>query len=220
MTDSPETSREELAQLAASRARVVAAADETRRRLERDLHDGIQQRLLALALELRATESQLPPTQRDQAAQLSRTAQGLAAVVEDLREISRGLHPAVLEEGGLRPALRALSRRAGIRVELSVRVPERLHQQVELAAYHVVSEALANAAKHARAALVKVDVEVTGGRLRLLVRDDGVGGADASHGSGLIGLVDRVEAIGGSIEITSPPGQGTTMLVVIPVTPS
>jgi signal transduction histidine kinase len=208
------------AQLAASRARVVAAADETRRRIERDLHDGTQQRLLALALELRAAESRLPAAQRNQAAQWSRTAQGLTAVVEELREISRGLHPAILEQGGLGPALRALARRAGVRVQLSVRVPERLQQQVEVAAYYVVSEALANAVKHARASIVEVDVEVTEGVLRLLVRDDGVGGADTSRGSGLIGLVDRVEAVGGTMEISSPRGRGTTMQVAIPVNPA
>jgi signal transduction histidine kinase len=211
---------ESRAQLAASRARVVAAADETRRRIERDLHDGTQQRLLALALELRAAQSRLPPAQRNQAAQWSRTARGLTAVVEELREISRGLHPAVLEQGGLGPALRALARRAGVRVELSVRVPERLQQQVEVAAYYVVSEALANACKHALASVVKVDVEVTGGVLRLLVRDDGVGGADTSRGSGLIGLVDRVEAVGGTMQISSPHGQGTTIQVAIPVNPA
>jgi signal transduction histidine kinase len=208
------------AQLAASRARVVAAADETRRRIERDLHDGTQQRLIALALELRAAESRLPPTQRNLAAQWTRTAHGLAAVVEELREISRGLHPAILEAGGLDPALRALARRSGVRVELNAQVPGRLQQQIEVAAYYVVSEALANAAKHARASVVEVNVSVTGGVLRLVVRDDGVGGADATRGSGLIGLVDRVEAVGGTMEITSPQGRGTTMLVAIPVNPA
>jgi signal transduction histidine kinase len=208
------------AQLAASRARVVAAADETRRRIERDLHDGTQQQLLSLALELRAAESRLSPTQRSQAEQLSRTVQGLTDVVEELREISRGLHPAILEEGGLGPALRALARRAGDQVELSVEVPGRLQPQIEVAAYYVVSEALANAAKHARASVVEVDLQVTDNVLRLLVRDDGVGGADASRGSGLIGLADRVEAVGGSMDITSPPGRGTTLRAAIPLGPA
>jgi signal transduction histidine kinase len=207
------------AQLAASRARVVAAADETRRRIERDLHDGTQQQLLALALELRAAESRLQPTQRAQADQLSRTVRGLTDVVEELREISRGLHPAILEEGGLGPALRALARRAGDRVELSVLVPGRLPPQIEVAAYYVVSEALANASKHAHASLVEVDLEVADDVLRLLVRDDGVGGADASRGSGLIGLVDRVEAVSGRMYITSPPGRGTTLRATIPLEP-
>lgn len=205
------------AQLAASRARVVAAADESRRRIERDLHDGAQQRLLSLVLELRAAESRLPLAQRSQAEQWSRTAQGLTDVVAELREISRGLHPAILEEGGLRPALRALARRAGLPVDLTANVSGRLEPRVEVAAYYVVSEALANAAKHAHASGVDIDVDVTHDILRLLVRDDGVGGADKSRGSGLIGLVDRVEAVGGTIQITSPPGRGTDLSVTIPL---
>jgi signal transduction histidine kinase len=208
---------ESRAQLAASRARVVAAADETRRRIERDLHDGTQQRLISLALELRAAEAHLPPEHANLVEQWSRTARGLNDVVEELREISRGLHPAVLEKGGLGPALRALARRAGMRVELNVRVRGRLPQRIEVAVYYVVSEALANAAKHAHASVVEVDLGVTDGVLRLLVRDDGVGGADASRGSGIIGLSDRVEAVGGTIEVTSPPGDGTALLVTIPV---
>jgi signal transduction histidine kinase len=208
---------ESRAELAASRARVVAAADETRRRIERDLHDGTQQRLISLALELRAAEARVPPEQRSLVQQWSRTAQGLTDVVEELREISRGLHPAVLEKGGLGPALRALARRAAVPVDLSVRVGERLPERVEAAAYYVVSEALTNAAKHARASAVSVDVDAADDTLRLLVRDDGVGGADPSRGSGLIGLSDRVAAVGGRIEITSPPGGGTSLLVTIPV---
>ncbi|HEY7144496.1 MAG TPA: CHASE3 domain-containing protein [Streptosporangiaceae bacterium] len=200
------------AELTASRARVVAAADQTRRRIERDLHDGTQQRLISLALELRAAEDRVPP---GLAAHWSRAAQGLTDVVEELREISRGLHPAILEKGGLRPALRALARRSGVPVELSVQVTGRLPERVEVAAYYVVSEALTNAAKHARASQVRVDVSVTGQVLRLRVADDGAGGADPSRGSGLIGLSDRVAAIGGRIEIASPPGGGTTLLVTI-----
>jgi signal transduction histidine kinase len=195
---------ESRAELAASRARVVAAADETRRRIERDLHDGTQQRLISLALELRAAEARVPPEHRSLVRQWSRTAQGLTDVVEELREISRGLHPAVLEKGGLGPALRALARRAGVPVDLSMRVSGRLPERVEVAAYYAVSEALTNAAKHARASAVSVDADAAGDTLRLLVRDDGVGGADPSRGSGLIGLSDRVAAVGGRIEITSP----------------
>jgi signal transduction histidine kinase len=208
---------ESRAELAASRARVVAAADETRRRIERDLHDGTQQRLISLALELRAAEARVPPEQRNLVQQWYRTAQGLTDVVEELREISRGLHPAVLEKGGLGPALRALARRAAVPVDLSVRVDGRLPERVEAAAYYVVSEALTNAAKHARASVVQVDVGTADDALRLLVQDDGVGGADPSRGSGLIGLSDRVAAVGGRIEITSPPGGGTSLLVTIPV---
>ena len=208
---------ESRAQLEASRARVVAAADQTRRRIERDLHDGTQQRLISLALELRAAEAQVPPERKDLTEQLSRAAQGLAEVVEELREISRGLHPTILEKGGLGPALRALARRAGVPVELSLRLDGRLPEGAEIAAYYVVSEALTNAAKHARASAVQVDIGMAGEVLRMLVRDDGAGGADPSRGSGLIGLRDRVEAVGGRIEITSPPGGGTSLLVTIPV---
>ena len=211
---------ESRAQLGASRARVVAAADETRRRIERDLHDGTQQRLISLALELRAAQARVPPEQTDLVEQWSRTAQGLTDVVEELREISRGVHPAILEKGGLGPALRALARRAGVRVEVNLGVQGRLPERVEVAAYYVVSEALTNAAKHARASVVVVDVTATDDALRLAVRDDGVGGADASRGSGLIGLIDRVEAVGGRIEITSPPGGGTSLLVTIPLRPT
>ena len=211
---------ESRAQLAASRARIVAAADETRRRIERDLHDGTQQRLISLALELRAAQARVPPEQQNLVEQWSRTAQGLTDVMEELREISRGLHPAILERGGLGPALRALARRAGVRVEVNVRVSGRLPERVEVAAYYVVSEALANAVKHARASVLEVDVGVTDEILRLLVRDDGVGGADTSRGSGLIGLIDRVEAVGGRIDLTSPSGGGTTLLVTIPLRPA
>ncbi|MGH3300996.1 MAG: CHASE3 domain-containing protein [Streptosporangiaceae bacterium] len=208
---------ESRAQLAASRARVVAAADETRRRIERDLHDGTQQRLISLALELRAAESRVPREQWSQVEQWSRTAQGLTDVVEELREISRGLHPAILERGGLGPAVRALARRAGLPVTLTMAVRGRLPQRVEVAAYYVVSEALANAAKHAHASVLDVDVGVVGDDLRLRVRDDGVGGADAARGSGLIGLSDRVESVGGRMQVTSPAGGGTTLLATIPL---
>jgi signal transduction histidine kinase len=211
---------ESRAELTASRARVVAAADETRRRIERDLHDGTQQRLISLALELRAAEARVPPEQRSLVQQWSRTARGLTDVVEELREISRGLHPAILEKGGLGPALRALARRASVPVELSVRVRGRLPERVEVAAYYVVSEALTNAAKHARASVVHVSVGVADETLRLLVQDDGAGGADPARGSGLIGLSDRVAAVGGRIEVTSPPGSGTTLMVTIPAGPA
>jgi signal transduction histidine kinase len=214
MAGSLELSR---AQLAASRARVVAAADETRRRIERDLHDGTQQRLISLALELRAAEARVPPEQRHLTEQWSRTVQGLNEVVGELREISRGLHPAILEKGGLGQALRALGRRSGLPVDVSVRVTGRLPERVEVAAYYAVSEALTNAAKHARASVVRVDADMTDGTLRLLVADDGAGGADPSRGSGLIGLSDRVEAVGGRIEIISPAGGGTSLLASIPV---
>jgi signal transduction histidine kinase len=174
---------ESRAQLAASRARVVATADETRRRIERDLHDGTQQRLISLALELRSAEARMPPEHQNLVEQWSRTADGLNDVIDELREITRGLHPAVLERGGLGPALRALARRAAVPVELDAGLSGRLPERVEVAAYYVVSEALANATKHARATLVEVEVRIAEDVLHMLVRDDGVGGADMSRGS-------------------------------------
>jgi signal transduction histidine kinase len=206
-------------QLAASRARVVAAADETRRRIERDLHDGTQQRLISLALELRAAEMSLPADQVAIREQWSRCAHGLTEVVDELREISRGLHPAILESAGLGPALRSLARRAEVSVPVRLRlaIGGQLPKRVAVATYYVVSEALTNAAKHARASAVDVDVRLADQVLRLEIRDDGAGGADPARGSGLIGLSDRVESVGGRIEITSPPGRGTALLVTIPV---
>lgn len=212
MAGSLTTSREELA---ASRARLVAAADQTRRRIERDLHDGIQQRLLSLVLGLRSAEAAAP----GQAELLSRTAHGLTDVVDELREISRGVHPAILEQGGLEPALRALARRAGFPVELSVRLHGRLPERAEVTCYYVVSEALTNVVKHSGASVAFVDVSVTGDVLRVLLRDEGVGGADSARGSGLTGLTDRVQAAGGQIDINSPPGGGTAIRVMIPLPP-
>jgi len=204
-------------QLAASRARVVAAADESRRRIERDLHDGTQQRLISLALQLQTAQRRLPAGQHDVAAQWSRTAQGLTDTIGELRELTRGLHPAVLEKHGLARALRELVMRASLPVKLDVQVSSRLPDAVEVAAYYVVSEALTNAAKHARASVINVKVSVAGDALRLVVTDDGVGGADPSRGSGLVGLGDRVEAAGGRLQVTSPPGEGTSLVAVIPL---
>jgi signal transduction histidine kinase len=207
---------ESRAELTASRARVVAAADETRRRIERDLHDGAQQRLVTLGLELRAAEATAPPELEELRAHLSHTVQGLAGVTEDLQEISRGLHPPVLSKGGLGPALKMLARRSAVPVELDVCADRRPAERVEAAAYYIVSEALANVAKHARASVVHVDLRVEDAIVLLSIRDDGVGGADPGHGSGLIGLRDRVDVLGGSIEIASPAGEGTSLLVTIP----
>jgi signal transduction histidine kinase len=162
----------------------------------------------------------VPPEQRSLVEQWSRTAAGLNEVVEELREISRGLHPAILEKGGLSPALRALARRASVPIRLDLRVSGRLPERIEAAAYYAVSEALTNAAKHARASSVEVEVGMADDTLRLLIRDDGVGGAEPSRGSGLIGLSDRIEAVGGRIEIASPLGGGTSLLVTIPVPPA
>jgi signal transduction histidine kinase len=208
---------ESRSELTASRARVVATADETRRRIERDLHDGTQQHLVSLALELRAAAAEVPPELDELAARLSRTARGLANVAEDLREISRGIHPAILSRGGLGPALRTLARRSTVPVELDVRTDRRLPEPVEVAAYYVVSEALTNAAKHASASVVQIDLEADHSIVQLTIHDDGVGGADPGQGSGLIGLRDRIEALGGKIELASPAEGGTSLFVKIPI---
>ena len=210
---------ESRAELDASRARIVAAADQARRRIERDLHDGIQQRLVSLGLELRLAGSAAPAWPPEAHTEISRVAGELNAVVTDLREIARGIHPAILSEGGLRPALRTLGRRAAVDIEVTVEVDPipRLPEPIEVAAYYVVSEALTNATRHARASVVRVAVTEHGDILRLSIRDDGVGGADPARGSGLIGLRDRAEALGGSLEVSSPPGAGTLMTVQLPL---
>jgi signal transduction histidine kinase len=161
----------------------------------------------------------VPPQQEELRAQLARAAGGLAAATEDLQQISRGIHPAILSEGGLGPALKTLARRSAVPVELNVRTDRRLPEPAEVAAYYVVSEALTNAAKHARASTVHIDVTADDTLVELSIRDDGVGGADAGRGSGLIGLTDRVEALGGKLEIASPAGSGTALRVKIPVEP-
>ena len=208
---------ESRAELAASRARTVAAADETRRRIERDLHDGTQQRLVSLGLELQLAQSLVPAGLTELETQIRRVADELAGVIGDLREIARGIHPAVLSEGGLRPALKTLARRAAIAVELDADAVGRLPQPVEVAAYYVVSEAITNATRHARATVVTVHAETSGGTLRLSVRDDGAGGADPLRGSGLTGLKDRIEALGGTFWVHSPRGGGTTVSCELPV---
>jgi signal transduction histidine kinase len=204
-------------ELAASRARIVAATDQARRQFERDLHDGAQQRLVSLALELREAEATAPAEHDDLRAQLSRAREDLNDVLENLRELSRGIHPAILSEGGLAPALRALKRRAALPIDLDVRVHGRLEEQVEVAAYYVVSEALTNAAKHAHASSAEVHAEVRDGALDLTIRDDGIGGADVGAGTGLTGLSDRVEALGGKLAIASSPGEGTSLHVELPL---
>jgi signal transduction histidine kinase len=204
------------AELAASRARIVTAGDETRRRIERDLHDGVQQRLVSLQLQLHALEGAMAPG-AELKVELSNTATGLAGALEDLVEISRGIHPAVLAEGGLAPALRTLARRSAVPVELEVRAEMRLPPAVEVAAYYVASEALTNTAKHAHASAVHVAADAHDGVLELSIHDDGRGGADPTRGSGLIGLTDRVEALGGTIEVTSPAGEGTTLLATLSI---
>jgi GAF domain-containing protein len=208
---------ESRAELAASRARIVAAADQTRRRIERDLHDGIQQRLITLGLEARAAQAAVPPQLRDLERDLSRIAGGLASVFDELREISHGIHPAILSERGLEPALRALARRSAVPVELNLHAERRLPEPVEVAAYYVVSEALTNAVKHAHATVVHVELAVRDQTAQLAIHDDGIGGADPGHGSGLVGLSDRIAALGGTLQVTSPAGDGTTLLIEIPL---
>jgi signal transduction histidine kinase len=208
---------ESQAELTASRARIVAASDEARRRIERDLHDGAQQRLVSLCLELRAAERRLPSEVDGVRADLSRAAADIESVLDDLREISRGIHPAILTAGGLGPALKTLARRAPIPVEVDLRTTTRLPEPIEAAAYYVASEALTNAARHARASVVRVTLEEEDGVCLLSIRDDGVGGADPRKGSGLIGLHDRVEALGGSIELSSAAADGTLIVVQFPL---
>ena len=203
-------------ELSASRARIVAAADETRRRIERDLHDGIQQRLVSLALKARTIEKMPPRPADEMKCELSVLADGLGTSLEEVREISRGIHPAVLSEAGLGPALKALARRSAVPVELHLDLGPQLADRVEVAAYYIASEALANAAKHAQATVVDVRVQRTDSTLTLSIRDDGIGGADLNHGSGIIGLKDRVDSLGGVISISSPPGSGTSLNVRLP----
>jgi signal transduction histidine kinase len=205
------------AELTASRARIVAAADDARRRLERDLHDGAQQRLVSLGLQVRAAEASVPSELQPLREQISDIVDGLVAVSEEVQEISRGIHPAILSKGGLGPALKTLARRSAVPVELDLAVDRRLPESAEVAAYYVVAEALTNAAKHARASQVTVRAEAEDANLHLSIRDDGIGGADSAMGSGLTGLIDRVEALGGKMAVSSQPGSGTSLLVEIPV---
>jgi signal transduction histidine kinase len=203
-------------ELAASRARLVVAADEARRRIERDLHDGAQQRLVAAALELTLLEQRLD---RDPAAARSvlvRAREHLDHGLGELRDLARGIHPAVLTERGLEAAVVALVQRAPVPVDLEIEVRERLDAGIEAAAYFVVSEALTNVAKYAEAETVSVDVRSAGGSLLLTIADDGIGGAELGRGSGLRGLVDRVQAVGGTLDVRSPPGRGTRLSIQLP----
>jgi signal transduction histidine kinase len=202
------------AALTASRARTVATADATRRRFERNLHDGAQQRLVSLALDLREAQADAPPRTGEQ---LNRLAAGLDDVLQDLREIARGLHPAILAEGGLPPALKTLVRRAAMPVQLDVQVGRRLSEPVETAAYYTVAEALTNAAKHAHATTAEIHVSAGDGVLRLRIRDNGRGGADFRQGTGLLGLKDRAEALGGHLDLHSPSGAGTILEITLPL---
>jgi signal transduction histidine kinase len=200
--------------LSASRARIVAAADATRRRIERNLHDGAQQRLVSLAVDLRAVKAAAPPGTGEQ---LNRLASGLDDVLDELREIARGLHPAILADSGLAAALKTLARRSAVPVHLDILLDRRLPEPVETAAYYTVSEAVTNTVKHSGATAADVQVADTDGGLHVRVRDNGCGGADIRRGSGLVGLKDRAEALGGRLELHSPLGAGTTLDITLPL---
>ena len=205
--------RAQLAEVRASRARLMTAADDERRRLERDLHDGAQQRLVGLALKLRLAQAGADPAAGDV---LEQAQDDLELALAELREFARGVHPSILREDGLDAAVEALARRASVPVEVEGQVGERLPDTVELAAYFFVSEALTNVAKHAGASYAAVNLERPNGMLRISVRDDGVGGADTSGGTGLGGLADRLSALDGSLSIESEPGHGTVLVAEIP----
>jgi signal transduction histidine kinase len=209
--------RARVADLRDQRQRIIAAADAERQRIERDLHDGAQQRLVALATMLTLAEARLK-TDPERAAELvGRAREEAQLAVKDLRDLAHGIHPAVLSDLGLRAALEALAARAPVPVEIANVPSEPLPPAVEAAAYFVTAEALTNVAKYAQANGCDVCLTVEDGRLRVEIRDDGVGGADATRGSGLLGLRDRVEALDGSLEIDSPPGEGTAVVVELPV---
>ena len=201
-------------QLAASRVRIVEAADAARRRIERDLHDGAQQRLVSLALSLRLLETRLDP---DSAVELAVVRAELDAALAELRELARGIHPSILTDRGLEAALAALAGRSTVPVELHLDSCGKLPLSVQTTAYFVIAEALTNASKHAHSDRMEVRVAVGEGRMTVEVRDDGSGGVDPARGSGLTGLADRVSALGGTLEINSPAGAGTTIRARIPV---
>jgi len=202
-------------ELIASRARIVTASDEARRQIERDLHDGAQQGLIALALRLRSAAAS--EDGEELRAEVTDAAADLLTVIDELQEIGRGIHPAILSKSGLTPALRALGRRSTLQVEMNLRIDGRLPEPVEVGAYYVVAESLTNAAKHAQATVVELQAEASDGTLRVLLRDDGIGGADPGRGSGLVGLRDRIEALGGSLSLHSPAGDGTTVRCELPI---
>ena len=205
------------AELKASRARIVAAADQARRGIERDLHDGAQQRIVSLGLGLRTLEASIPEGQQAVRDQVENLVNGMADLYTDLQELSRGIHPAILSKGGLGPAIKTLARRSVVPVRLDLAVDRRLPEPTEVAAYYVIAEALTNVAKHAKASEVTVRAGLDGGDLLVEVTDDGVGGAVPGGGSGLVGLKDRVEVVSGQLDVSTPAGGGTTVRARIPV---
>jgi signal transduction histidine kinase len=217
LTGAAVANAESRGELTASRARLVASSDEARQRIERDLHDGVQQRLVSLALEVSHAESMAEPEQVPLRDELSSLREGLVGVVDELREVAHGIHPAILTEGGLRPALATLARRSPVPVDLDVRGGDRLPDAMEVGLYYVASEALTNVIKHAQATHVVVDLQLDPTVARLQVSDDGVGGADVRAGSGLVGLTDRLHALGGTIEVRSPAGEGTRLDAHLPL---
>jgi signal transduction histidine kinase len=204
-------------ELEASRVRIISAADEARRRVMRDLHDGAQQRIVALAFRARTLAASDAAQASGLDAEFERLDADLLAVLEELRALASGLHPAALSKRGLAPALGTLARRSPVPVVLDLRLPGGVAESIEVAAYYVVAETLTNTTKHAEASRVEVTVELRDDRLWVYVRDDGVGGADPACGSGLVGLQDRIEAFGGTMTLDSPPGGGTTLVAQLPL---
>jgi signal transduction histidine kinase len=210
--------RAQLAEVRASRQRIVEATDAERRRLERDIHDGAQQRLVALSMALGRACGQLgSEADPELAAALTQATDEVRAALADLRELARGIHPAILTDAGLEAAVRSLAERSAVPVTLECAVPGRFPAHLEATAYFVVSEGLANAGKHAGASSARVTLAATGGQLVVEVHDDGRGGANPARGSGLRGLRDRVEAAGGRLEVSSPARKGTTVRATLPL---
>ena len=204
-------------ELEASRVRIISAADEARRRVMRDLHDGAQQRIVALALRTRRLAQSQAAQEAGLDSELRSLTVDLKEVLVELRTIASGLHPAALSHGGLGPALRTLARRSPVPMDLDVRPPGEVAESVEVAVYYFVAETVTNTTKHARASRVEVTVEGRDSHLWVCVRDDGVGGADPACGSGLVGLKDRIEAFGGTMTLDSPTGGGTTLVAQFPL---
>jgi signal transduction histidine kinase len=209
--------RERVDDLRDARARIIAAADAERRRIERDLHDGAQQRMVSLAVKLGIAEAKIGRDDEAAAQLIAEAREEAKLAVKELRELARGIHPALLSDRGLGPALEALAARAPVPVEVLGVPEEPLPRPVEAAVYFVTAEALTNVAKYAHAETASVALSVCDDRVRLEIRDDGVGGADSSAGGGVAGLCDRVEALDGALTVESPPGGGTTVTAEIPL---
>jgi signal transduction histidine kinase len=212
--------RDQLQAVTDSRARIVAATEAERRRLERDLHDGAQQRLIGVALALQQVRASADAQDGSSAAlrgELDAAANEVNLAIRELRELARGIHPAILEEEGVGPAVAGLARRASLPVEVRVELDARLPRLVESTVYFTIAEALTNAQRHAQATKARVHVARTDGTIAVEISDDGAGGADPTRGSGLRGLADRVAALGGSLTVDSQPGAGTRVRAMIPV---